>query len=409
MPTQNNLRRPGLLYIILLSLISLLFLLAACSEASRDSLVEVDAPPTTKLPAASSSTPTAEVESDSPEAPAPVLEVSQAELAALQTELEAYIEQLIKNDELVRSNGYIYAIDLAQLQIYFANQDKLASYSYFRNLALKNLLIDDQSDPYTQGFIAWRYQDGQAPDASGTTEALWVAKGFWDGFEQFHDTADEEVALLMLDGYTKHAFVDQDVWLIRNYFNFGTRAFASNSYLVDYYPDFVQQVATTTNNRDLEEVASQSLKLVREAQSPSGLLHSLILPEIKTLYPDLDTVIFSPNDIVQLSNACFVAETVIQSDPDIGRNLLEFVEENLDDLKIYYYGRTGQPASEEPAKISEWTCLVRLAASLDNPELVSKLMNHAWPFWQQFIDTPRGSPVYTAGQILLTLEVLQEK
>lgn len=407
MPTQNSLRRPYLI-IILLSLISLLFLLAACSEASRDSLVEVDATATTK-PNAASSTPTAEVESSSQEAPAPALDVSQAELAALQTELEAYIEQRIKNDELVRSNGYVYAIDLAQLQIYFANQDNLASYSYFRNLALKNLLIDDQSDPYTQGFIAWRYQDGQAPDASGTTEALWVAKGFWDGFEQFHDAADEEVALLVLDGYQKHGFVDQDVWLIRNYFNFGTRAFASNSYLVDYYPDFVQQVATTTNNSDLKDVASQSLTLVRDSQSAAGLLHSLILPEIKTLYPDLNTVIFSPNDIVQLSNACFVAETVIQSDPDIGRNLLAFVEENLDDLKIYYYGRTGEAASEESAKISEWTCLVRLAASLDNPELVSKLMNHAWPFWQQFIDTPRGSPLYTAGQILLTLEVLQDK
>jgi len=403
MPTQNSLRRPDL-YIILLSLISLLSLLVACSEPTP----EVDSTPITKQPAASS-TPTVEVESASPEAPAPALEVSQAELAALQTELEAYIEQLIKDDELVRSNGYVYAIDLAQLQIYFANQDKLESYSYFRDLALKNLLIDDQSDPYTQGFIAWRYQDGEAPDASGTTEALWVAKGFWDGFEQFHDTADEEVALLVLDGYTKHGFVDQGVWFIRNYFNFGTRAFASNSYLVDYYPDFVQEVATTTNNSDLEQVATQSLALVRDSQSSAGLLHSLILPEIKTLYPDLDTVIFSPNDIVQLSNACLVAETVIQSDPDIARKLLDFVEQNLNDLKIYYYGRTGNPAFEEPAKISEWTCFVRLAASLDNADLTAKLMSHAWPFWQQFIETPRGSPLYTAGQMLLTLEVLLEK
>ncbi len=407
MPTRNRSQRLNL-YIILLSLMSLGSLLIACSESSRDSLIEIDPTPRTNQPIADN-TPTVEVQPASQATSAPTLDVSQAELAALQGELEAYIQKLITDDQLARSNGYIYAIDLAQLQIYFANEDKLESYSYFRNLALRNLLIDDQSDPYTQGFIAWRYQDGEAPDASGTTEALWVAKGFWDGFEQFHDTADEEVALLMLDGYIKHGFIDQGVWLIRNYFNFGTRAFASNSYLVDYYPDFLENVATITNSSNLQEVSDKSLKLVREAQTPSGLLHSLILPEIKTLYPDLNTVIFSPNDIVQLSNACFVAETVIQSDPDVGKKLLTFVEENLDDLKIYYYGRTGEAASEEPAKISEWTCLLRLAASLDNPELVGKLMNHAWPFWQQFIDTPRGSPVYTAGQILLTLEVLLDK
>ena len=42
-------------------------------------------------------------------------------------------------------------------------------------------------------------------------------------------------------------------------------------------------------------------------------------------------------------------------------------------------------------------------------ELVAKLMTQAWPFWQQFVEQPQGSPIYTAGQILLTTEILIEK
>ena len=50
-------------------------------------------------------------------------------------------------------------------------------------------------------------------------------------------------AAMILDGYSRHEFTDQGVWLIRNYFGYAQRNFASNSYLVDYDADFVRLVA----------------------------------------------------------------------------------------------------------------------------------------------------------------------
>ena len=69
----------------------------------------------------------------------------------------------------------------------------------------------------------------KALDASGTTEALRFAEGLWEGARVFGEPADRELALLVLRAYRRHEYVDQGIWLIRNYFNLQTRAFATNS------------------------------------------------------------------------------------------------------------------------------------------------------------------------------------
>lgn len=349
-------------------------------------------------------------EESAPVATVPISSLSDGalsqELEALQASLHQKIETWVVEASLARPNGYVYAIDIGQLLIHFATVGDKENYIVFRNLALTNLLVHDPSDSFTQGFIGWRYEPGQPLDASGTTEALWVARGFWEGSRQFNQPEDEAVALLILEGYAKHAFVDQEIWLIRNYFNFGTRAFASNSYLIDYYPDFLYEVAEAQNDQTLKELADNSSALFPQAFAPSGLLHSLILPEIKTLYPEFEVTVFSPNDIVQLSNACATAETVVKSNREVPQALLAFTENNLDNLRIYYYGRTGEAAQAQAANTSEWTCLTRLARMMNEQALTAQLLDRVYPKWQEFDNVPFEPKLFAAGQILLTIDEL---
>lgn len=329
-----------------------------------------------------------------------------SELQTLQTNLTEDLQKLIAANDFARQNGYVYAVDVGQLMLYFANQGDLANYMGFRQLAIQHLILDDPSDPYTQGFVGWRYNPSEPLDASGTSEALLIAKGLWKGFQQFYDPLDEELTLLILDGYAKHAFVDQNIWLIRNYFNLKTRSFAPNSYLVDYDPDFLHEMSTTMNNAELTELTTLSNELIREGQTPSGLLHSIVLPELKTLYPDTDLVVFSPNDVIQFSNACAVAEKTIKTDPQLARNFLQFTEAHLDTLMTYYYGQTNEPLMEDPARLSEWTCLVRVAAGLNEIALTEQLIQRALPFWRRFDEQPGEPRLYQTGQILLAIDAV---
>ena len=134
----------------------------------------------------------------------------------------------------------------------------------------------------------------------------------------------------------------------------------------------------------------------------------MVLPEVKILYPDSDIVVFSPNDIIQFSNACAIAEKVIKNDPELARQTLGFAESKLDTLMTYYYGQTGNPVTEEPARLSEWTCLVRVAAKLNEPALTEDFIERALPFWKSFDEQPGEPRLYQTGQILLAIDAVVE-
>ncbi len=229
---------------------------------------------------------------------------------------------------------------------------------------MKTLIRDDPQDPYTQGFVPWRLHPGQNPDASGTTEALRLSRGLWLGSKAFNRPADAELALKILDGYSRHAAVDQGIWIVRNYFGFGNRAFASNSFLVDYDPDFIREIANERNDATLNKLADNCYTVINSAVAPSGLLHDIIQPEVATLYPELNLAAFSPNDVIQFSNCCTTAIGVAVGLPNLSRKILAFALNRLEDLRVYYLGRTGEPHNAKSAAVYEYSILARLAARL---------------------------------------------
>ena len=169
-----------------------------------------------------------------------MLDAMQAPAEAAQTEVAA--GGLVRPADK-KQDEYTYAVDVGQLLCYFAWARDKQPYLALRDFAAKELIVDLKDDPFTKGFVLWRCQPGQKPDASGTTEALRLAKGLWVGSAAFGRPEDRELAVAVVEGYGRHQNVDQGLWLIRNYFHFASRAFASNSFIIDYDPDFLREVA----------------------------------------------------------------------------------------------------------------------------------------------------------------------
>ena len=318
-------------------------------------------------------------------------------------------QALIARRQGARPDGYVYTVDLSQFLMYAALNKDRRLYTPLRDFAVRHLILDNSSDPYTRGFVLWRYREGSSPDASGTTEALRLAQSLWLGSQVFGDKTDREQAVLILQGYTRHAHTDNGVWLIRNYFNLKTRAFATNSFLVDYDPDFLREVAQATGEPKLQEATQQSYTMVRQAVAPSGLLYDIIQPEILTLVPELkNLVIFSPNDVVKLSNTCLVAERTVVEAPEIGQRVLRFALERLPELSSYYYGRTGEPLPESGAAAPTYACLVRLAVKLKDQKALNAFFK---PFviHAEFVrQNPKKSSLYTVNEVLLALQSVLE-
>ncbi len=327
----------------------------------------------------------------------------------LRDALERRARALWQGDGLRRPDGCVYTVDVGHLLMHAVGRGDRALYDRVRPVA-RGLVHDAADDPYTRGFVPWRSCTDTPPDASGTTEALRVARGLWQGGARFELPDDRALARLIVAGYGRHAATEYGVWMVRNYFNFQTRAFANDSYLVDYDPDLIAEMARETGDAALAELARRSTALVEAAVAPSGLIHTLVQPDVATIMPRAPVSIFSPNDVIQLNNACVVAETVVREAPAVGQRLLRFALARGDGLVRAYYGRTGEPVDATPADSTAWSCLVRLAARLDGAghgvtgAVDALLPRAAWGWrWLALDETDRP---YSTMEALLALDAL---
>ena len=332
----------------------------------------------------------------------------------LREQVRALARGWVEGNNLVRPDGFVYAVDVTQLMACTVDAGDEAGYRRLRDVATKHLVVDDPSDPFTRGFVLWRYRPdaaGAPRDASGTTEALRAARALWLGAKQFSRAEDRDLALRILSGYARHAAVDAGVWMVRNYFGFGTRSFATNSFLVDYDPDFVADVARETGDADLAALGEKSLAAVRGAATPAGLLYDLIQPELKTMYPLLESVVtFSPNDVVQLSNTCTVANTITKGAPESAARVLRFATARLAGgaLRTYHYGRTGEAVNDTPPGVNEWSGLVRLAAALGDRAAAGALLGPAVAAWDYVYNrvASKTPDAYVASESLAAMSAV---
>jgi hypothetical protein len=316
--------------------------------------------------------------------------------------LRREVETWLQTEPWVRADGYGYAVDLGQLLIYAARGGERPLYLRLRNVLKRDYLIEQPCDVTTRGMVAWRWRPGQPAEASGTTEALRVAQGLWEGGRAFSEAADLQLALRILRGYLRHQCSQDGVWFVRNYFNLGTRTYATNSFLIDHDADLLQEVGTALRDRELLDAAQRTYGLVRQAVTPAGLLYEVVQPEVATLM-DARLSVYSPNDEVRLANAATVAERSLRGAPEVGRRLLQFVRSRPGALRSYYLGKSGE-GTGGAADLVAYAALLRLATGLaDAPaaELFRAELVARMHFFTRFTKERR---FYTASEVLLALQ-----
>ncbi len=155
----------------------------------------------------------------------------------------------------------------------------------------------------------------------------------------------------------------------------------------------------------MKDLADRSYARVESAFVSFGLFHTLVQPDLKTLMPDAPVMIFSPNDIIQINNACAVASTVAEGRPPMAHRLVNFAHAQGAGLKRAYYGRDGRPVDDSPADSTAWSCLVRVAAQLGRRDVLDDFLGAAYPSWLWLVDAPEARP-FALLEALLALDAV---
>lgn len=342
----------------------------------------------------------------------------QAESAYTPVSLDAARARLLEKATagtaaLARPDGYIYGVDLGQAMTELAKAGEREAYSRLRDLAASAFIRQDAQDTYTDGFVAWRVKPGETPDASGTAEALRIAEGLVAGAQAFDRVDDARLAGRVLHGYARHAYTEHGVWLVRNYFNFGTRAFSPNSYVVNFDLNLVQRWRTPEG----EALAREVRGLLQRVARPNGLMNEIIQPEVVTAIPLPELASFAPDGVHSIVNSCMVLERATFALPGLGRKFLDTVVRAVASagarqaaeffVPPYLDGRSGMPLTRSyPADIFVQGCLARLSHALGHAQEAAFRMSYLQQLDSVWGDGRQYDLLYIA-EVVHTLRVLE--
>jgi hypothetical protein len=306
-------------------------------------------------------------------APAPAAPAAAADLGEAARALDGAVRGWLDQD-VARDDGHVYGMDVAPLLLYAAERRDTALYGRLRPEAEK--LIVAGGEAATDGFVLWRHKDGAAPEVSGATEALWLARALWTGARAFQRPDDRALAGRILAGYARHAAERHGTWLVRKYYAFSTGSYASLSVLPNYQPDFVANAAGASAT--LKSVAQRSYTTIQRAVTPSKLPAPLIQPDVGALFPDLGVHRYAPNDAVSLDDACAGAEGSQRGLPEVAHAVLAFAGDKTrrdanGRLYGYFHRVTGAPVGELTLSSTGYACLARLAVALKDATAAARL------------------------------------
>jgi hypothetical protein len=297
------------------------------------------------------------------------------ELAAAAKALDAEVHGYFAKGTPARRDGYVYSLDVAALMLYAARRGDGDLYAKLLPAA-QSLVLQNPDDPYTHGFVLVRTKNGAKPDTSGAGDALWLARALWAGAAAFGRDEDRTLALAILDGYTKHTYVLQGVWLARRSFDFGSRSFVSLSTVPAYQPDFLAQAERSEGRSSWRGFAERSYSLLERTATPSGLLYPMIQPEVGATYPGAGLDVYAPNGLSPLEDSCLGAEGAVGGMPKLGTSLLDFSLQRAakgTPLRAYYSIEDGAPAADAALSAGGTACLSRLASALGHAEALAVL------------------------------------
>lgn len=321
--------------------------------------------------------------------------------------LDAEMRRWLGAEGPQRRDGFLYGLDVGPLLLYAAQRGDQALYQQLLPFA-QQLVMNEASDPYTRGFVLWRRRNGQPPEVSGSAEALWLARALWAGAAAFGREQDRALALSVMDGYARHAFELQGYWLVRKYFAFEGRSFASLSSLLSYHPDFLALLEREAPRDAWRGFAERSTAMLERARTAHGLLKTVIQPEIAATYPDLDVLAYAPDGISALLDSCLGAEGALYGRPALAAALLDFARDGdhtvrTGRLYAYFRIRDGAPVGIAELSSAGYACLGRLAAGLDDRGAFEDFTPWLLLAMRDITRVPSAqvAPLYDGGQLLL--------
>ena len=232
-----------------------------------------------------------------------------------------------------RPDGFRYAIDLAEIMQSAVEIGDSILFSKAYEAIKKHYII---RDTWIDSAIAWRYKNDSEIDTSGTAETIHCAFAIYLAYKKWGVEEYKKLSYSLAKAYIKHGYAPEPgKFLVKNYFNYGTRTLSENTYLINQRPDFLYLIGKENNDNDMIEKSKMMYNAIISGYVKNGFFHSLYDIGVKTIIPGSDGY-YSPNGVFPLISSIDISLSIIEFNPKPAREILDFFHENFGRWSDFY-------------------------------------------------------------------------
>ncbi|MCS7229325.1 MAG: hypothetical protein RMJ81_08750 [Candidatus Kryptonium sp.] len=243
------------------------------------------------------------------------------------------LKKLIEQGLPFRPDGFCYSIDLAEIMHMAVEIDDSIIFRRAYEIIKRNYIIRDS---WIDSSILWRYKPGSEIEASGTAETIHCAYAIFLAYKKWKVKEYKQVSYSLAKAYFKHGYmIDSNKFLVKNYFNYQTRALSENTWIINQRPDFLMAIGIENNDAQMIEKAHFMYNAVMQSYVKNGFFHSIYDIGIRTVIPSSNGY-YSPNGIFPLISSIDIGISIFQFNSKPSQQIFKFIHDNFGEWSDYY-------------------------------------------------------------------------
>lgn len=305
-----------------------------------------------------------------------IYRVDPEKIGKYENKIQGTFHEKLLNGLPSRTDGFCYAIDLAEIMQSAVEIGDSILFSKAYEAIKKHYII---RDTWIDSAIVWRYKKDSEIDASGTAETIHCAFAIYLAYKKWGVEEYKKVSYSLAKAYIKHGYMPEpDKFLVKNYFNYGTRTLSENTYLINQRPDFLYLIGKENKDDDMIEKSRMMYNAIIGGYVKNGFFNSLYDIGVKTIIPSSNGY-YSPNGIFPLISSIDISLSIIEFNPKPAREILDFFYENFGRWSDFYILMDGKFKSQTKSNfvsVAVYSKIIELFLKLGKPKKYNDMIKY---------------------------------
>lgn len=266
-----------------------------------------------------------------------LVDPSPRQLDDLAAEYESRLSGALANELPLRSDGYAYAVDLANIMSAAVARGNRTLFERAYGIVRQHFLRTDVEVPSARYTARRRYRPGEPAGTSSAQATGRLAAALWSAYEAWGAPEHGRTARAVLEAYLRHgSWAEQGQYRIEARYDYEERSLSGVTRLRSQLPGEVLALACALGDSAMLARARGMARFTRGAYLDRGLSRGMYEPDLAAEVTGADGY-FAPNGVLRLETSLQGARTLLPFTETPAREAVGLLDDDYPDVYSHYF------------------------------------------------------------------------